>query len=210
MALLRTRARDVVLEEPFTAEAVRGLSVGDVVRISGTVFTARDAVHKYLFEGGRPPVSLKNSIIYHCGPVMIKQRNVPFRRSFGGGGWAVKAAGPTTSAREEPYMPRLIERFGIRAIIGKGGMGPGTLEACAKFGCVYLSAVGGAAQVLAASIKEVKNVYMLEEFGSAEAIWEFRVEDFPTIVTMDTRGRSLHAEVLADSEKRRLTLERSK
>lgn len=179
------------LVEPYTEEQVRALHTGDMVHISGVIYTGRDAVHKYLHDGGMPPVNLENQIIYHCGPVVIKTR----------GRWEVKAAGPTTSIREEPYQGDIIERYKIRAVIGKGGMGPKTLAACGKVGCVYLHAIGGAAQVLAECVTEVLGV-SLEEFGSPEAIWAFRVKDFPTVVTMDSHGKSLHAEVLQHSQER--------
>jgi fumarate hydratase class I len=136
-----------------------------------------------------PNLDIKNSIIYHCGPVTLKK----------GGKWIVTAAGPTTSSREEPYQAGLIEKFGLKAVIGKGGMGEKTRLACEKFGCVYLHAVGGAAQVLAEAIKEVKNVYGYDEFGAPEAIWELRVENFPVVVTIDAHGNSLHKEIEATS-----------
>lgn len=179
------------LIEPYTESKVRALKMGDMVHVTGVVYTGRDAVHKYLHDGGKPPVALENQMIYHCGPVVIKEK----------GKWVVKAAGPTTSIREEPYQAHLIERYKLRAVIGKGGMGPKTLEACARFGCVYLHAVGGAAQVLAECVTDVLGVY-LEEFGSPEAIWAFRVKDFPAVVTMDAHGSSLHAAVLEQSRER--------
>ncbi|MGZ3699346.1 MAG: fumarate hydratase C-terminal domain-containing protein, partial [Bdellovibrionota bacterium] len=122
-------------------------------------------------------------------PVVMKKK----------GTWLVTAAGPTTSSREEPYQAGIIEKLGIRAVIGKGGMGEKTRLACQKFGCVYLHAVGGAAQVLAESIKEVENVYGLEQFGSPEAIWQLRVENFPVVVTIDAHGNSLHKDIEAES-----------
>ena len=181
------------LSFPFTEEKIRALKVGDEVAISGIVFTGRDAVHKYLHEGGQlpPGVNLRDGILYHCGPVVLKDER---------GDWKVTAAGPTTSIREEPYQAEIIRKFGIRGVIGKGGMGDKTLAACKESGCVYLHAVGGAAQVLAECIKKVRNVYLLEKFGSPEAIWEFEVEDFPAVVTMDAHGNSLHKEVLAASQ----------
>ena len=96
-------------------------------------------------------------------------------------------------------MPEIIRRHGLTVIIGKGGMGAGTQDACRKYGCVYLHAVGGAAQVLADKIERVAGVHFLEEFGSAEALWELDVLDFPALVTMDARGRSLHEQVAAQS-----------
>lgn len=179
------------LTAPFTEDKIRALKVGDEVLISGIIFTGRDAAHKYLHDGGKLPagVSFKDAIVYHCGPVVLG----------GNGHWKVVAAGPTTSAREEPYQGQIIKDFGLRGIIGKGGMGERTLAACKENGCVYLHAIGGAAQVLAECIKEVRNVYFEKEFGSPEAIWELVVEDFPVVVTMDSHGNSLHKEILARS-----------
>lgn len=177
------------LEAPFNENKVRALKVGDMVEITGTLFTGRDAVHKWLSEGHEPPVSFRDGIIYHCGPVVMKKK----------GKWVVTAAGPTTSIREEPYQAGIIERFGVRAVIGKGGMGEKTRLACQKFGCIYLHAVGGAAQVLAEAIQEVENVYGLEQFGSPEAIWQLRVKDFPVVVTIDAHGNSLHKDLEATS-----------
>jgi fumarate hydratase subunit beta len=179
------------LEAPFTEEKIRNLKVGDMVEISGVVLTGRDAVHKWLHEGNEPPVSLKDAIIYHCGPVVMKKK----------GKWVVTAAGPTTSTREEPYQAGIIEKHGLRGVIGKGGMGEKTRQACQKFGCVYFHAVGGAAQVLAESIQEVETVYGLEKFGSPEAIWQLRVKDFPVVVTIDAHGNSLHKDIEAESSK---------
>jgi fumarate hydratase class I len=182
----------IKLSFPFSEEKIRALKVGDEVLISGTVFTGRDAVHKYLHEGGALPegVSFKDGIIYHCGPVMMKQDD---------GSWKCTAAGPTTSIREEPYQWQVIRDFGIRGVIGKGGMGDRTLAACQEFGCVYLHAVGGAAQVLADCVKKVRNVYMMKEFGAPEAIWELEIADFPAVVTIDAHGQSLHKEIFAKS-----------
>jgi fumarate hydratase class I len=177
---------------PFSEEQVRALKVGNEVQITGVVFTGRDAVHKYLHEGGvlPPEVKLRDGIIYHCGPVMMKQDD---------GSWKCTAAGPTTSIREEPYQWQVIRDFGIRGVIGKGGMGDLTLAACKEYGCVYLHAIGGAAQVLAECVKKVRNVYMMKEFGAPEAIWELEIVDFPVVVTIDSHGNSLHKDILAAS-----------
>ena len=184
----------ISLTAPFTEEKIRALKVGDEVAISGVLFTGRDAVHKYLHDGGRLPegVSFRDGILYHCGPVVIKDER---------GEWKCVAAGPTTSAREEPYQGQIIREFGLRGVIGKGGMGERTLQACREQGCVYFHAVGGAAQVLGECITRVRNVYFLKEFGSPEAVWEFEVKDFPAVVTMDAHGVSLHQEVFAASQK---------
>src|SRR6266571_90957 len=183
----------IELRTPLEESAVRSLKVGDEVTISGRLFTGRDAVHKYLHEGGKLPagVNLKDGILYHCGPVVIKDEQ---------GNWKCVAAGPTTSIREEPYQGQIIRDFGLRGVIGKGGMAEKTLEACKTHGCVYLHAIGGAAQVLAECIKRVWNVYLMEEFGAPEAIWEFEVAGFPAVVTMDAHGNSLHKEVFAASQ----------
>ena len=181
------------LSFPFSEEKIRALKVGDEVLISGIVFTGRDAVHKYLHEGGKLPagVSLQDGIVYHCGPVMMPQADGTFKCT---------AAGPTTSIREEPYQWQVIRDFGLRGVIGKGGMGAKTQAACKEYGCVYLHAIGGAAQVLADCVKNVRNVYFKEEFGSPEAIWELEVADFPAVVTIDAHGNSLHEEIFAKSQ----------
>lgn len=188
---LGTGTQSVKLQTPLKEEDVRRLKAGDVVLLSGTVFTGRDEVHKYLHKGGALDV-LKNGVIYHCGPVVLEEKT----------GYRVVAAGPTTSIREEPYQADVIQRFGIKAVIGKGGMGPKTLKACQDHGCVYLHAIGGAAQIYAQCVESVGNVY-LKQFGSPEAVWELRVKDFPAVVTMDSHGRSLHQEV-ADASKAQL------
>ena len=183
----------IKLTLPFTEAKIRALKVGDEVSISGIIHTGRDAVHKYLHEGGAlpPGLSLRDGILYHCGPVMMKQPD---------GSYRCTAAGPTTSIREEPYQWQVIRDHGLRGVIGKGGMGERTLVACKEFGCVYFHAIGGAAQVLAECVQRVRAVYLLEKFGSPEAIWELEVENFPVVVTMDSHGRSLHKEVFEQSQ----------
>ena len=186
----------VRLQTPLDEALVRSLRIGDQVLLSGRIHTARDAAHKYLASEGTSPATLpaglelQGGVLYHCGPVMVRDD---------GGSWRVTAAGPTTSAREEPYQGEVLRRYGVRAIIGKGGMGDATRRALAECGAVYLSAVGGAAQVLAASVQRVEDVYFLEEFGSPEAMWSLFVHDFPAVVTMDSTGESLHDRVLNQS-----------
>ena len=116
--------------------------------------------------------------------------------------WKVVAAGPTTSVRENPYEPDFIAATGVRLVIGKGGMDERTLAACKRHGAVYLQATGGAAALAAAAVKHVTNVYFLEEFGAAEACWEFEVENFPCIVAMDSHGVSLFDKVRIASQAR--------
>ncbi|MFC0272882.1 fumarate hydratase [Metabacillus herbersteinensis] len=176
--------REIILEAPITEEKIRDLKVGDVVRINGMIYTGRDAIHKYLSEN-EAPIDLNGQVIYHCGPVMLKDED---------GNWHVKAAGPTTSIREEPYQGDIMKRFGIRAVIGKGGMGPKTLQALKEHGGVYLNAIGGAAQYYADCIKSVEGVDLMQ-FGIPEAMWHLKVEGFTAVVTMDSHGNSLHADV---------------
>src|SRR5580658_9437909 len=175
--------REVVLTAPISEAAVRALKVGDVVLIDGEMYTGRDNVHAWLMKNP-PPVDLHGAVLYHCGPVMMKQ----------GERWTVKAAGPTTSSREEPYQADVIKRYGVRAVIGKGGMGAKTSAALKEFGAVYLNAIGGAAQYYARTVQDVLDVNLLD-FGVPEAMWHLRVDNFPAIVTMDAHGNSLHAEI---------------
>jgi fumarate hydratase subunit beta len=188
------------LELPIDEALVRTLHVGDEVSIRGRIVTARDAAHKLMVEKAPPELDplLRGSLIYHCGPVM--------RRTPAGSGWEVVAAGPTTSIREEPYQGTVFAQYGVRGVIGKGGMGPQTLEACQRLGAVYLHAVGGAAVSLAGSITRVVEVRMLEELGGPEAFWVLDVDGFPAVVTMDSHGQSLHAKVLAESRAREKAL----
>ncbi len=180
--------RTVRLTTPLSEAQVRNLRVGDMVLLSGRIITGRDAVHAHLLHH-EPPIALAGSALYHCGPVALKDA---------GGAWRITAAGPTTSIREEPYQAEILRRYGVRAVIGKGGMGARTLAGLQASGAVYLNAVGGAAQFYARTIKKVCGVHWLE-FGIPEAMWEIDVKDFPAVVTMDAHGNSLHAAVEAAS-----------
>ena len=179
--------REVRLQAPLDEGTVRSLKVGDVVLVSGRMFTGRDAVHAHLMKHD-PPVDLRGAVLYHCGPVVVKD----------GGAWKITAAGPTTSIREEPYQADIIRRYGVRAVVGKGGMGAKTLQALKESGAVYLNGVGGAAQFYARCIERTDDV-SLTEFGTPEAMWHLWVRDFPAIVTMDAHGNSLHKDLEADS-----------
>jgi fumarate hydratase class I len=178
--------REVRLESPLSEEKVRALKVGDIALIDGPVITGRDAAHHHLMHH-EAPCNLQGAILYHCGPVMLRE----------GAQWRTVAAGPTTSIREEPYEADIIHRFGLRAVMGKGGMGERTRAALKEFGAVYLHAIGGAAQFYARCLPKVQGVYLLEELGIPEAMWVFEAHNFPAIVTMDSHGGSLHAEVTA-------------
>jgi fumarate hydratase class I len=179
--------REISLSAPVSEEQARSLHVGDVVLISGQMFTGRDAVHAHLVKHD-PPVDLAGGVLYHCGPVVAREGN----------GWRVTAAGPTTSIREEPYQAEILKRYGVRVVIGKGGMGPKTLAGLKDAGAVYLNAVGGAAQFYARCIERVDGVSLME-FGTPEAMWHLQVRDFPAIVTMDAHGNSLHRQIEEES-----------
>lgn len=202
------------IDLPVTEEKIRALAVGDEIALYGTIVTGRDGAHKLMHEaidaekaGDATKMKalewlrplLKDSFIYHCGPVMKRTVGEP-GEAAAKSKWTVVAAGPTTSIREEPYQAEVIERFGLRGVIGKGGMGPKTAAACKQFGAVYMHGVGGAAVALAAAIQDVVTVHLYDELGPPEAFWVLRVEDFRGVVTIDASGRSLHADVLAESK----------
>lgn len=177
----------IKLQLPVTEAGARQLRMGDEVALNGVMVTGRDAAHTWLLD--EKPAELRDllrgSVIYHCGPVVSRT----------GEEWKFVAAGPTTSIREEPYQADVIGEYQVRGVMGKGGMGPRTLEALGKYGAVYLHAIGGAATLLARSVVKVRDVIKLEEFGVPEALWVIEVRDFPAVVTMDSHGNSLHAAV---------------
>jgi len=191
---------------PLSNETIRSLKVGDSVTLSGVMMTGRDAVHKWMIdtfikktrqpEGDDREVYeaikpiLKDSVIYHCGPVVSGLETQDYK---------FVAAGPTTSIREEPYQGDVMRHFGIKGVIGKGGMGPKTLAACREVPGVYFHAIGGAASLIAQSVKKVLGVYKLD-FGVPEAMWVIEVKEFPVVVTMDSHSNSLHAEIAQNSK----------
>jgi len=194
------------LVTPIPAEAIRALRCGDTVSLSGIMVTGRDSAHKWMVETfirrSRPPQGedtgdyeelkrlLDGGVIYHCGPVVAGLETKMYK---------FVAAGPTTSIREEPYQAEIMRHFHVRAVIGKGGMGPQTLKGCEETPAVYLHATGGAASYLAQRVVRVVGVLKLE-FGVPEAMWVIEVKDFPVVVTMDSHGGSLHAQVQEKSE----------
>jgi len=185
------------LKTPISEEDIRKLRAGDIVYVSGIMVTARDAAHRrmleYLKEGKPLPVDLRGGVLYHCGPVVRKKN----------GEWEVVAAGPTTSARMELYEATVIEKFGVRIVVGKGGMGSKTAEACKKYGAVYTIFTGGAAVLAANAIKRVIKVEWLD-LGIPEALWVFEVENFgPLLVTIDSTGKNLIEEVIEGALKKR-------
>ncbi len=193
---------------PISVEEIKKLHTGDSVALTGIMVTGRDAVHKWMIDTfirkTREPQGddlevyeaikpiLKESLIYHCGPVVAGMES---------GDYKFVAAGPTTSIREEPYQSEVMHHFELRGVIGKGGMGAKTLQACQDVPAAYFHAIGGAATLIAKSVEEVVGVYKLD-FGVPEAIWVLKVKDFPVVVTMDAHGKSIHAEVEESSQKR--------
>jgi tartrate/fumarate subfamily iron-sulfur-dependent hydro-lyase beta chain len=177
------------LTTPLDDDTVSKLNAGDIVYLSGMVFTARDEAHMELLEHGDiPGFDMTGLGLYHCGPVMKKV----------GDEWTIISAGPTTSFRMETLEPDFLKKFGVKVIIGKGGMGPLTLEALRKNNVVYVSFTGGAGALAAKGLGKVKDVYYLEELGMPEAVWVFEANDFgPLVVSMDTKGRSLYDDVNA-------------
>ncbi len=177
------------LVTPLSDEDIRSLKVGDMLLLSGQIVTGRDKVHKFLFDerpaAGVIPFKLDSGVLYHCGPIIVKEDD----------SYRLISAGPTTSMRVEMYEADVIGRYGLKGIIGKGGMGENTLGALREYGCVYLHTMSGAAVYLADRIKRVVQGWKIEEFGEPEAMWLFEVEDFPVIVTMDTHGGNLHREI---------------
>ena len=196
----------IQLSLPISDQAIRDLRVGDSVLLSGVMVTGRDAVHKWLIDTFIHPQYqpspedlevhaalqplLNGSLIYHCGPVVagLDTRQYQF-----------VAAGPTTSIREEPYQGDVMRHFNLKGVIGKGGMGAKTLQACQEVPAVYFHAIGGAASLIAQTVQRVLGVYKLS-FGVPEAIWVIEVKDFPAVVTMDSHGGSLHADVREQSK----------
>ncbi len=183
------------LTTPLTEGQVRALRCSDEVALSGLVITARDRAHRYLAEEATPgdlPFDLSGAVIYHCGPLVRKV----------GRGYEIVAAGPTTSARMNPYVERVIRKFGIRGIIGKGGMDKSLLPVFESCGAVYFSAVGGASVLLASKIAEIHGHFKLEEFGTAECFWLLEVGELPLLVTMDTHRSSLYQQVEGESREK--------
>ena len=196
----------ISLNTPIADAAILALRSGDPVLLNGVIVTARDRAHQWLYErfirrSVAPTTEdlqlydalkgyLHNGLIYHCGPIVEQLEDSRYH---------FIAAGPTTSIREEPYQAEIMDHFNLKGVIGKGGMGQRTLQACAQTPTAYFHAIGGTAALIAQSVVDVLDVFKLE-FGMPEAMWVIRVEDFPAVVSMDAHGRSLHAQVLARSK----------
>ncbi len=176
------------LKAPLSEDTVRSLRLGDEVLVEGKVHIGRDEVHIRSLDmrerGEDVPFDLRDGVLFHCGPIAQKDD-----------GWKIIAAGPTTSARMNALEPRFIREFGVRAIIGKGGMSRPTLEAMREQGCVYLAFTGGAAVLAADGIRRVECVEWLD-LGMPEALWVVEAEELgPLVVAMDAHGSSLYEQV---------------
>ena len=179
------RIKELFLKIPDDFDKIKNLNVGDVIYISGLVFTARDAAHQFMLEKKvqEIPFNCSNMALYHCGPLMKKENDE----------WSAVSAGPTTSSRMEIFEDKFIQKYGIRLIIGKGGMGNKTKKALQKYTCLYTSYTGGAGALAADKVKEVKKVYWLKELGMSEAVWIMKLEKFgPLVVAMDSKGNSIY------------------
>ena len=177
------------LKTPISEEEIRKLKVNDVIYITGTIVTARDQAHRraleYFNEGKSLPISLEGLAVFHCGPVVGKEKDK----------WVAVAAGPTTSTRMDIFEDEFIKNFKVRVVIGKGGMGKKTTDAMAKYGAVYGAFTGGAAVLAAKAIRDIKGVEWFD-LGMPEAMWIFEVDDFgPLAVAIDSHGNNLFMDV---------------
>jgi len=185
------------LKTPISEEEIRRLKVNDVLYVTGTMVTARDAAHKraleYFEEGKSLPINLEGLAVFHCGPIVKKENDK----------WIVVAAGPTTSTRMGQFEDKIIKNFKVRVIIGKGGMGKKTTDAMNQYGAVYGAFTGGAAVLAAKAIKHVK-AQEWGDLGMPEALWIFEVEEFgPLTVAIDSHGNNLFEEVKKKVEENR-------
>lgn len=180
------------LNTPFDEKTMRSLKVGDLVTINGHIFGMRDKTLIYIFDqGNEPPVSLAGFPVLHTAPSLKKV----------GDKWEKIVIGTTTSTRMDRFTPGLLEKYGVRAIIGKSGLYQGSLEAMGRFGACYLAIVGGAASLETTQIEEVEQVFW--EHLHPEAIYKFRVKDFgPLIVAMDSHGGNRYADIRAEVKTR--------
>ncbi|KYK21676.1 fumarate hydratase [Thermoplasmatales archaeon SG8-52-2] len=176
------------LNLPASKDEIKKLKIGDIVYVTGKIFTARDEAHHMMLEKGKGNVPFDPSEmgLFHCGPLMKKEGNK----------WQVVSAGPTTSSRMEIFEDKFIETFGVNLIIGKGGMGDRTESALRKFTGVYTAYTGGAGALAADKVEEVLGVYWFEELGMPEAAWIFKVKEFgPLVVAIDSYGKSIYKEL---------------
>jgi fumarate hydratase subunit beta len=177
------------LQTPICEKDVRELKIGDILYVTGDMFTVRDAAHRraleYHAQGKELPINISGKILFHCGPLVRKTN----------GEYKIISAGPTTSMRMDMFEDMFIEKFNIHVIVGKGGMGSKTTAACNKFGAIYCAFTGGAGALAAKTIKCVKSVEWLD-LGIPEALWFLTIEDFgPLMVAIDSHNRNLYEEI---------------
>ncbi|MHA1607011.1 MAG: FumA C-terminus/TtdB family hydratase beta subunit [Candidatus Freyarchaeota archaeon] len=189
---------EVKLRTPVSEGEVRRLKVGDIVYLDGVVVTWRDRAYERAFEllerGESIPQVFMGAVHWHCGPIVKRVH----------GGWIVVSAGSTTSSRFTFQESRAIREWGVRLVIGKGGMGGEAADAMRECGAAYLETVGGAASLYAKRVRGVESVYWLD-LGVPEAVWVLRVEALgPLLVTMDSSGGNLRRDVMSAVEKNRL------
>ncbi|MFH1008039.1 MAG: FumA C-terminus/TtdB family hydratase beta subunit [Candidatus Latescibacterota bacterium] len=185
------------LTTPVSKEQATSLRVGDVVYLEGVVYTMRDRAHEQLFAsadaGKKAPFDLAGAAVWHCGPVSRKGAN---------GEWEITSIGPTTSYRLTRETPRLLKEFGVKVLIGKGGMGYEAVQAMCQEGAVFLSATGGCGGVYAASVSSVNCVHW-PELGLPEAVWELNVRELGAlIVGIDSTGTTLYGAVMKEAKNR--------
>ncbi len=184
---------ETILDTPLSNEKIADLKAGDVVYISGTIFTARDRAHNRIIQEGAP-YDLEGSVIFHAGPIIKMDGVVNKSDDLDRPNAKMIAVGPTTSTRMNPFQSEVID-MGVKAIVGKGGMDENISKALIRNKAVYLAAVGGCAALYVNTIKKIKNVFWLD-LGVPEAIWELEVEKFgPLVVAMDSKGDNLYEEI---------------
>lgn len=172
-----------VLTTPIKDEDLESLNVGDVVYLTGTLVTCRDVAHRRLIELGRElPVDLKGKAIFHAGPIVVEKEDGKFE---------MISIGPTTSMRMEKFEKEFIEQTGVKLIVGKGGMGPNTVEGCQKYKAVHAIFPGGCAVLAATEVEEIEGAEW-RDLGMPETLWINRVKEFgPLIISIDTKGNNL-------------------
>ena len=178
------------IKAPLNDDEVKMLKAGDYVYISGTIYTARDAAHKRMYEalqnGQEVPMPLKNNIVYYMGPSPARE------------GRPIGSAGPTTASRMDKYTPRLLD-LGMGAMIGKGKRSQAVIDAIIRNGSVYFAAIGGAGALLSQRIKK-SEIVAYDDLGT-EAIRKLEVEDFPVVVVIDSQGNNLYETAIKEYQK---------
>ncbi|MDU2064345.1 MAG: L(+)-tartrate dehydratase subunit beta [Sporomusaceae bacterium] len=171
-----------VLTTPIKNEDLADITAGDIVYLDGYLITCRDVAHRRLIEQGRKlPVDLAGRAIFHAGPIVAKD----------GDGWKMISIGPTTSMRMEKFEKEFVKETGVKLIIGKGGMGPETVEACQEHKALHAVFPGGCAVLAATEVEEIEGVEW-QELGMPESLWISRVKNFgPLIISIDTKGNNL-------------------